>query len=418
MNPNHADDVRPYRSFLLAFVGTSAALLSGMAALNVVVDPYTSWNSRVFPGVWDFATSRVGKGEIFHAYSGETALVGNSRVMLGIRGGAEGSPAGDDAEVPCNLGIAGASYGELQEILRCCLDRPNIRRILFFVDFQTFREEYQFNESFSLSRFNPAKAPFDHLCDLVWNYHTSQDSFEKLGMVVRGIPADFTATACPIPERQCAKESFAVRTEKIIRNVTAERGFQYSPATVEKLRELIRHCRQQNVELVLAINPTHATFLETYWQGGTWTEYQRWARHLTRVVQEEGEGAVALWDFNGFHQYTTESLTDANGKAVTGVEWFWEPSHYTCALGDRMLQRISGAPGADPNFGIRLTPETVEGQLATMEAGHDLWATRHAGEVQLVQQIAATGRIGFLQQATHAEVQTAAAPAAEETVIR
>lgn len=407
-NPPRSEGVRDFRPFLLSFLGTTSLLLAGMAGLNVVVDPYTSWNSPALPGVYDFTTSRVGKGEIFDKFRGDTVLVGNSRVMLGVRGD------GKSANPPCNLGVSGASYGELQEILRCCLERDGIRRILFFVDFQTFREEYEFKESFAMSRFNPHKGKVDHAFDLVWNYHTSQDSFEKLALVFRGIAPEYTATACPIPERMTADESLPVRSEKILRNVTAEGqgGFRYAPETVEKLRALIRRCNAQSVELVLAINPTHATFLETVWHAGMWPEYQSWIRHLTRVVEEESQGQVALWDFNGFHKYTMEPLIQPNGAAARELRWFWEPSHFTCEIGDLMVQRINADSAADGEFGVRLRSSMVDGHLARMEADHDAWAARCQSEVRLVEQIAASGRIGFLK----AEVQTA--DATGETVVR
>lgn len=412
-----SDSPQSYRSFLISFAATSAVLLTGMAGLNVAIDPYTTWGSRLFPGVYVVATTRVGKGEVLHRYTGDTVLVGNSRVMLGIRD--QGARA---ASAPaCNLGVSGASYGELQEILRQSLDKPSLRRILLFVDYHTFRDEHEFRESFAMSRFNPNKNGFDHVCDLLLNYHASEDSFQKIGEILKGAPPQYTFTACPIPEVMTAKQPLPDRTERILRVIAGSNksGFHYSPAAVEQLRPLMAQCLKQKVELTFVINPLHATVLESVWRSGLQPDYENWMRHLTRVVEEESAGQVALWDFSGFHRYTTEPLFQPDGTPSTELAWFWEPSHYTVALGDRMMARIHGEKGADPDFGIKLTTIRLEERLQALSRQHEQWAGEHRAEVEVVRQIAEGGVADWaVAAATQVTAATQVAEESSETVVR
>ncbi len=411
------DSPQSYRSFLISFAATSAVLLTGMAGLNVAIDPYTTWGSRLFPGVYVVATTRVGKGEVLHRYTGDTVLVGNSRVMLGIRDqGADGG-----ASAACNLGVSGASYGELQEILRQSLAKPSLRRILLFVDYHTFRDEHEFRESFAMSRFNPHKNGFDHLCDLLLNYHASEDSFQKIGEILKGTPPQYTSTACPIPEVMTAKQPLPDRSERILRVIAGsnQSGFHYSAAAVEQLRPLMAQCLERDVELTFVINPLHATVLESIWRSGLQPDYENWMRHLTRVVEEESKGRITLWDFSGFHRYTTEPLIQPDGTASTELAWFWEPSHYTVALGDRMMARILGAKGADPDFGIKLTTSCLDERLRSLSRGHDGWAAAHRAEVDVVRQISETGAADWaVAAATQVPAATRVAEESSETVVR
>ena len=405
------DSPQAYRSFLVSFAATSALLLTGMAALNVAVDPYTTWGSQLFPGVYVVATTRVGKGEVLHRYTGDTVLVGNSRVMLGIR-----DRNADAADQPaCNLGVSGASYGELQEILRRSLERPNLKRILLFVDYHTFRDEHEFRESFAMSRFNPNKNGFDHVCDLLLNYHASEDSFQKIGEILKGTGPQYTSTACPIPEVMKAKQPLPDRSERILRVIAGSNGsgFRYSAAAVEQLRPLIARCLERKVELTFVINPLHATVLESIWRAGLKPDYENWMRHLTRVVEEESNGRLELWDFGGFHRYTTEPLIHADGTPASELAWFWEPSHYTVALGDRMMARICGEAGADPAFGVKLTTDQLDDHLARLAEGHDLWAGSHRAEVEIVRQITESGAADW---SAAGAIQVAEGPS--ETVVR
>ena len=405
------DSPQSYRSFLISFVATSVVLLTGMAGLNVALDPYTTWGSTLFPGVYVVATTRVGKGEVLHRYNGDTVLVGNSRVMLGIRDRhAEGGQ-----ESACNLGVSGASYAELQEILNCSLEKPSIRKILLFVDYHSFRDEHEFRESFAMSRFNPQKNEFDHHCDLLLNYHASEDSLQKLGEIVKGRPPQYTTTACPIPEVMGAKQPLPDRSERILRVIAGsnQSGFHYSPATVEQLRPLMVRCLERKIDLTFVINPLHATVLESIWRSGLQHDYEAWMRHLTQVVEEESAGKLALWDFSGFHRYTTERLIGPDGAPASELARFWEPSHFTVALGDKMLARIRGEEGADPEFGVKLTMDRIDERLAEVARGHELWAGSHRADVELVRQITESGSADWTAAGA---VQVAESPS--ETVIR
>ena len=69
---------------------------------------------------------------------------------------------------------------------------------------------------------------------------------------------------------------------------------------------------------------------------------------------------VALWDFSGYHRYAIEPVPQQPGVAM---QWYLDASHFSQALGTRMLDVMFAAPTAEQQFGVLLRPETIEATL-------------------------------------------------------
>ena len=54
------------------------------------------------------------------------------------------------------------------------------------------------------------------------------------------------------------------------------------------------------------------------------------------------------------------------------MQWFWDPVHYSSKLGDMMVARIF-TDGQEPGFGVRLTPENVEAQIARVRQDREAY---------------------------------------------
>lgn len=390
-----------YRSFLVAFVGASALLLAAIAATNVVMDPYGAWQTSLFPGGYHGAASRIGKGELLHRYSGSTVFIGNSRTRIGVRPDAPGI----SSSRACNLGLSAAGYRELWPALDRAIEQPTVREIVLFIDYQIFRENGGVFDDFVLSRFNGDRSPLDRHCDLLFNGRTLGHSGFKLISILKGAPPEFTPDGFSIPERLAARAGFQRdRATKLLQHTfgvaTRTGASRYAPEAVEMLRPLIRRCRDKSIRLAVAINPTHATLYEGIWQMNQWEDYKRWLRDLTQLIDEESHGMessrlITLWDFAGFHPFTTEPFFSADVKADS--EWFWEPSHFKCGLGDRMLERIYGLSSADPTFGVRLASATIDAHLEKVVADRHHWLVSHAADAQCVEDLvrSAQGRPGI-----------------------
>jgi hypothetical protein len=96
---------------------------------------------------------------------------------------------------------------------------------------------------------------------------------------------------------------------------------------------------------------------------GLWPAFEDWKRRLTEIAAGGGE-TVALWDFSGFSEYSTEMIPGP-GDRQTEVRWYWEAGHFKKELGDVVLDRVllsEGTVGPD-GFGVRLTPANIDAHL-------------------------------------------------------
>ena len=96
-------------------------------------------------------------------------------------------------------------------------------------------------------------------------------------------------------------------------------------------------------------------------RAGIWNVYELWLRSLATVVAAHRGGSISLWDLGGYSPYTTEPAP-AKGSNTTQTEWFWDILHFKRKLGDLILSRL--LTGQPSGFGLLLTPENVDNQLA------------------------------------------------------
>lgn len=140
---------------------------------------------------------------------------------------------------------------------------------------------------------------------------------------------------------------------------------------------ILEWCGARGIAVDLAIYPYHAHILELFHLSGLWPTFEDWKRALAdyaaAAAMRGGEEGfrVSLWDFSGYHRIASEEVP-APGDRRTQTRWYWEAGHFKTALGDRILARLfDGAP--DDEFGVRLTPNSVERAIAQVRAGRKAW---------------------------------------------
>lgn len=138
----------------------------------------------------------------------------------------------------------------------------------------------------------------------------------------------------------------------------------------DSFRRLVQISIRDNVDLRLAIGPSHARYFESYRLMGNWFLWEEWKRTLVRIVEEEAAKArvkpFALWDFSGFNPLTMELVPPPNDKK-THMKWYFESSHYTTDMGDLIQDRVFDhkEPGrtVPDYFGVLITSRNIEVHL-------------------------------------------------------
>ena len=160
-----------------------------------------------------------------------------------------------------------------------------------------------------------------------------------------------------------------------------------APALAD-LQAIVDLCRLRGIQLELFIQPMHADLLETFDLLGTWPAYEMWKRELVRVSHREwlrsGRTVARVWDFSGYDQYSTENLPSRSDRDAH-LRWFWEPTHYSKALGDIILTRMFGGP--DTGYGVVLTAETIEAHLSEIRERRKSYRKSHPEAIRRVHAI-------------------------------
>lgn len=133
------------------------------------------------------------------------------------------------------------------------------------------------------------------------------------------------------------------------------------------IRAMIAFCRAHGIRLTFLIPPMPAALLEIFDQAGLWPDFIRWQQALVAALP--ANGSVTLWDFAGWNRYAIEPEPVRPGQRT---RWFWELTHFTPALGARMIARMNG--GGDPGFGIVLTRASLQGWRAAQQRANLAYA--------------------------------------------
>lgn len=381
-----------------AFAGTLAVA----AAVNVAVDPYGLFGTpRVagFNAVKPEASShsRVAKPYQVAAARPATLVVGNSRPEMGLD---PASACWSAAERPVyNLGLPGASFAMQLEALRHGLAAGTVRTVVIGLDFLDFLhvgavatagEGGSGGGSPDDWRRRLALGPEgadqwrQRLTDW-WRAAVSLDALaDSLQTVVAqhdpdagDLRADGFNPARPyraIIAAEGQRVLFAQKQDEL-RGLFSRPGLHLPAAEaspeLRALDALLADLAARGVTPHLFLNPYHAAYLSAVDHGGLWPDFLRWKADLLAVTAAHG---VPLWDFNTLGPFAREAVPPPGDRRTT-LRWFWEPAHYTAALGERMLGALLGRDCAAPADapGERLSVATLAEQQRSLRPVLDAW---------------------------------------------
>jgi hypothetical protein len=158
--------------------------------------------------------------------------------------------------------------------------------------------------------------------------------------------------------------------------------------SLDYIRRIVAFCRAQGVDLRIFIAPEHAHQLEITAAIGEWATLENAKRALVRLLAEDavrypGAPPIPLWDFSGYSSVTTEALPRPGSHAE--MEFYWDSSHFKDIVGDFVLDRLFGLSHprreVPADFGVRLTPATIDLTLAQLRADQLAYRRGHPEDV-------------------------------------
>ena len=412
MNPNR---------YLLTTICALSALLATIAGTNVLVDPFAMYGLVEIAGLNARKPAVYTRVRLHKAYQVRrikpTALVlGTSRSHVGIR---VSHPGWDAGALPrYNLAFDGATTKEMFFYLRHANTVRPLKQVVLGLDaYQLtdapaatrpdFMPDILLDERSVISGLRVALADLGLLISL----GTLRASLETLAGQSGDEPEWFA------PDGQRLGEVFFHRSGEMYRDQGPRAYFEAidrqeigykvewripSPAShpqsadhqgdpdtsFDYVRRIVEFCRDNRIDLRIFLTPTHARNLEISAQTGEWSTIEANKRRLAELVggaaRTAGTGAtVAAYDFVDFNSITTEPLP-ALGTAAE-MQFYWESSHFKEKAGDFVLDRLFGSRRTDQalpdDFGLRLDPATVDGQLDAIRHRKTAYQQAHREDI-------------------------------------
>lgn len=368
----------PSAQYLVFMLFGSAFVMTLVLSLNRVANPYS-----LFADDWvphdnkpeTFSHSRLVKAnQVRHLRPAALAL-GSSRVESGI----DPRHAAWRHHPVYNLGLPGARMYEVMRYFQHACAAGKVKEAVLVLDFFAFLEESGVAKDFREDRLLTDRdgalqsgVSWSDWTSGLLSWDACVASMETLfagEVVCRHLANGSRNTAFDIDRilaRGGAAKAFAAlgRSGSTLMPGAASRLGEHEKACFRIVLDL---ARRENIDLRIALGPTHVEYLEGLVADQKWELYLDWMRTVVELVDEEasrsGRAAFLLADFNGYHEFNQERMPD---KGVG--QYYFDPFHFTPGLGSQMIALLMGPPGALKNaspgsFGFLLSSDSIEQQI-------------------------------------------------------
>ncbi len=399
--------------FLKTWLLTTVLGLLFVMGFNLVVDPYGVFRLFELSGFNHHkprAATQVhaAKRHGLERVQPRGLILGNSRADIGLD---PRHPAWPPSARPVyNLAVPGAGMGAAYRYLKQAFEQGSPRLVVLGLDFMDFPhplapkpEDYTGPQG--LVEAAPPQQSWRQRLEeqftLLLSLSATLDSFYTVAAQRLPETADMTALGFN-PLREYAgyvrtEGHYALFRQRDLENFKNQLRYPANlyfadaagSPSIDTLRALIRDCQQRNIELRLYIHPYHAHLNESLIAAGLWPTFENWKREIARIVAQEGQGKVPLWDFSGYNTITTEPVPK-QGDTKTRMQWYWESGHYKKAVGDMILDRVLGhgepSRPIPEDFGARLDTGTLEAHLRRIQAARNTYLHRAGQEIDALAQ--------------------------------
>ena len=420
------------RRFVLISAATALSTAAVFAAFNVAVDPYLVFGMPRHAGFNALKPSAETHEWMMKAYqapriNARTVVLGSSRTDIGFDPSSAAWP--DSAQPVYNLSLAGAhtesSLRFLEHMLAVRGGEPVPKTLIVGLDFENFLiKPPQPQPQAAAEKHGPA--PVDEVGERlavlangqpnpsrslrVWkDYGASTLSLDAVIDSVQTLVANQRAGQANVDDHGHLSEArftewvkydgvaalFEQKNANTVRDLSIpRRSLSDRPGGDVKgfgaVHRLIAFAKLHRMTLLLSVQPAHAMRLELLDYMDYWQDYEHFKRGLTQIAAAaRADGVdVSLWDFGGYESYASEAVP-ANKDRVARLRWFWDPVHYTTALGDVMVATMLGQAGAD-SYGVRLEPATVEARLKQVRLDQQTYRQTRPEEVRRARQLLCT----------------------------
>lgn len=380
--------------------GGTALLLACVACVNLLVDPYRVFGTPDLPGLSAVKPDFVEHLRLTTPYAIERArpqalFIGTSRVGRGL---SPHHPAFEGLRT-YNAALPAVSLYEVWRTLQHADAVSPLEVVVLGLDNRMFYANPDGQGTFSEARMavdsagrrqrNPFSARLpDYAASLI-----STDALLSSARVVRFQGWASLTLARNGQWTATGNEFDAYHGFRVMTRNTFDRYHRYASGRFdmarasEPLREILRMCHKQGIDLRMFIPPAHAWHWEAMRLMNMTARFDDIRREIVRlnaeVAAEFGASPFPLVDFSGYAGPNAEPAPTAPGASHP---WYWETVHFRPNLGDQVLDRLFGAAGVtDAGFGLSVNAELVDDHIHAWHAARARYAAKHPEEVEEVE---------------------------------
>lgn len=402
------------RRYLKLWLVLTGCLILSVGAFNFLVDPYGLFRFVDSTGFNLIKPKSGGHGEIVKAYQvlrvqPQVLILGNSRAEVGFDPTHQAWPF----HPVFNLALPGTgthtSLLYLQHVLAATHRANQLKTVVWGLDFMDFlidrttpqRQSTAINQRLLGNHGDSTGRTLQEIkddADALLTLGAVQDSMQTLASQHTPYSADLTPLGFnPMHDylKITADEGYwAVFRQKDIANTRSylsrpkeifETDGHSSPA-LRDLREVIKLCHENHIDLHLIIYPYHAHLLEIIRLTGHQSAFDTWKRTLvvTSEAVSPGYKPVPLWDFSQINEITGEQIPP-KGDRQSQMRWYWEAGHFKSELGDLVLNRVFNFTENTEDFGVLLNSRNVETQMSLNNRHDAAYQLSHPQELKILE---------------------------------
>ena len=409
-----------YRRYFLALMSLVSCGLGLVALGNWLTDPFNLYGTARYIGISEFKPFAYyyepqTKKYMLDRIRPEILILGNSRPDYGLNP----RHIWRDGPATYNAAYGGGSFVGAMYYFRRALDQGTLRQVVLAVDSDMFARGKR--------ALNVVNSGVDDLFNIEMQDKTVSKGMEQADwwaplFSLDSVEASAKTLICHGEKHKyelmqsgntrihqelfedSAKQRFAEMEKRWARKLYhpddgGAASFAVGPRKLKSYRKLLRLAYASGIDMSIYINPSHARKYLLYRAAGQEEQILDWKRAVVRVNEEEaqhaGRRAFPVWDFLGFDRYSSETVTDS-----VRMQWWVEASHYTEALGNKVLDRLfDNSP--DMEFGAKIDDSNIEEHIGKLRKASLSYWNNHPEDAKdieaVIQEAIRYAKSGYLE---------------------
>ncbi|MGE7110714.1 hypothetical protein [Lysinibacillus sp. NPDC047702] len=377
---------KTYRKWSISVVILCLVLIISIVTLNYVVNPYNIFNSPTFKG---FNEQKIDskvyllKTKDIANKRPDTIFLGSSRTHQGLDPKFYNKIVGDEAY---NLGLSSATINVQLKYLEYALkNNPSLKRVIIGLDFEAFNQFGTNPSSFTEKRL---LTKYWNMDDLISNLFTKQAIIDSMHVIQENMKQISILTQDSILADGSHNEQVLLNNHQKLLNEGHNRFYEHlqeylvneqllakyklSNKNLDYFKQLVDLCKENEIELIVFIQPSHALQWTGIERVGLWNQLEQWKKEIVQIVP--------VWDFSGYNSITTTSTENFNTYS--------DQSHYRKKIGNLIMHRILQIESkkVPSDFGVYITEKNIQSHLNNITADRDVWIANNPDITQMIDQ--------------------------------